>query len=153
MMMNSLWAALLAAALGITYTAPARYLVATFLCGFIGRGVRDGCIGWGMSFNWATVMAAAVVVMVAVSIVRRHVVSPVVLICGVLPLGASTGMFTLIQTLIQVSSLKGEALTGGSAALTASLGKVLTTSLAVAVGLGAGMAIVRLVTREEAVAV
>jgi uncharacterized membrane protein YjjB (DUF3815 family) len=149
-LMNSLWAALVATGLGVIYTAPVRYLVATFLCGFAGRCVRDVCMGWSLSQNWATLIAAVVVVVVAVSIIRRHTVSPVVLICGVLPLGATVGMFNLILALMQVSSLKGEALSGASVALSANLGNVFTTSMAIAVGLGAGMAIVRLFKREKA---
>jgi len=98
-------------------------------------------------------IAAAVVVVLAVAIIRRHTVSPVVLICGVLPLGAAVAMSNLIFALMQVSSFTGEALSGASVALSANLGKVFTTSLAIAVGLGAGMAIVRLFRREEAVAV
>jgi hypothetical protein len=99
------------------------------------------------------VVAAAVVVVVAVAIVRRHTVSPVVLICGVLPLGAAVAMFNLFFALRQVSSLQGEALGEASVALSANLGKMFTTSLAIAVGLAAGMAIVRLCRREEAVEV
>jgi uncharacterized membrane protein YjjB (DUF3815 family) len=151
--MNSLWAALVAAGLGVMYTAPVRYLVPTFVCGFVGRGVRDVCMGWGLSQNWATVIAAAVVVVVAVALLRHHTVSPVVLICGVLPLAASVAMFNLILVLMQASSLKGEALSGAPAALIANLGKFFTTSVAIALGLAAGIAIVRLFRREEAAVV
>ena len=150
-LLNSLWAALFATGLGNLLTAPLRYIVPTFLCGFAGRFVRDVCMGWGMSHNWSTVVAAAVLVVVVVAIIRRHTVSPVVLICGVLPLGAAVAMFNLIFALMQVSSLQGEALGGASVALSANLGKMFTTSLAIAVGLAAGMAIVQLFRREEAV--
>jgi uncharacterized membrane protein YjjB (DUF3815 family) len=149
----SLWAALFATGLAVLLTAPVRYLVPTFFCGFIGRGVRDVCMAAGLDQNWATVIAAAVVVLVAVAIIRRHTVSPVVLVCGVLPLGATVAMFNLILELMQVSSLTGGALTRASVALTANLGKVFITSLAVALGLGAGMAIVGLFRRDESVAV
>ena len=151
--MSSLWAALFATGLGILLTAPTRYLVATFLCGFAGISVRDVIRGLGLTQNWATVIAAAIVVVVAVVITRRHRVSPVVLICGVLPLGATVAMFKLIIALMQVSSLTGEALSGASVALTANLGKVFTTSLAIVLGLGAGLAIASLFRREEAVTV
>jgi uncharacterized membrane protein YjjB (DUF3815 family) len=151
-LMNSLWAALFATALAVLLTAPVRYLVPTFLCGLVGRCVRDVCMAWGLSQNWATVIAAALVVLVAVAIIRRNTVSPVVLICGVLPLGAAVAMFNLIFSLMQVSSSRGEALSEASVALSANFGKVFTTSLAIAVGLGTGMAIVQLFTREEAVA-
>ena len=147
--MSSLWAALFAAALGVIYTAPVKYLVATFVCGFVARCVRDVGIGWGLSQNWATLVAAFAVVVIAAVLIRGRRVSPVVLICGVLPLGASSAMFNLIFALMQVSSSKGEALIAASVALSANAGKVFTTSLAIAGGLGPAMAIVRLFRREE----
>jgi uncharacterized membrane protein YjjB (DUF3815 family) len=149
MLMNSLWAGLFAGGLGILLTAPSRYIVPTFLCALAGRLARDVFLNWGMGQNWATAVAAAVVVLVAVAIIRRPGVSPVVLVSGVLPLGAAVAMFNVILELMKVSSLKGEALSGASVALSANLGKVFTTSLAIALGLGAGMAIVRLFRREE----
>jgi hypothetical protein len=84
-------------------------------------------------------------------VVTRAGPANLVLICGVLPLGAAIAMFNLIFALMQVSSLQGEALDGASVALSANLGKMFTTSLAIAVGLAAGMAIVQLFRREEAV--
>src|SRR5882672_815095 len=101
---NSFWSGLFATGIGVMLTAPAQYLVPAFLCGFLGRGVRDVCTGWGLSQNWATVIAAALVVLVAVAIIRRHTVSPVVLICGVIPLGAAIPMFNLIFAVMQISS-------------------------------------------------
>ncbi len=146
--MNSLWAGLFAGGLGILLTAPRRYILPAFLCGFAGRFARDVFMSWGMSQNWSTAVAAAVVVLVAVAILRRHVVSPVVLITGVLPLGAAVAMFNAIIGLMKVSSLKGEALREASVALSANMGKVFTTSLAIALGLAVGIAIVRLFRRE-----
>jgi len=149
LLMNSLWAGLFASGLGILLTAPPRYLVPTFLCGFSGRFARDEFMSWGLGPNWSTAVGAAVVVLVAVAIIRRPGVSPVVLVSGVLPLGAAVAMFNAIVELMKVSSLKGEALSGASVALSANLGKVFATSLAIALGLGAGMAIVRLFRQEE----
>ena len=103
-LMNSLWAGLFAGGLGILLTAPPRYIVPAFLCGFAGRFARDVFMSWGMSQNWSTAVAAAVVVLVAVAIIRRHVVSPVVLVSGVLPLGAAVAMFNAIIALMKVSS-------------------------------------------------
>ena len=101
---NSLWAALFATGFGVLLATPARALVSCFVCGFMGRCVRDLCMGGGLSQNWATAVAAAVVVLLAVAIVRRHAISPVVLICGVLPLGAAVAMFNMIFDLMRVSS-------------------------------------------------
>ena len=146
---NSLWAGLFASGWGILLTAPRRYILPAFLCGFAGRFARDAFMSWGMSQNWSTAVAAAVVVLFAVAIIRRNVVSPVVLVSGILPLGAAVAMFNAIVALMKVSHLEGEALSGASVALSANMGKVFTTSLAIALGLGAGMAIVRLFRREE----
>jgi len=148
-LINSLWTGLFASGLGILLTAPLRYIVPSFLCGFAGRLVRDVFMGWGMSLNWSTVVAAAVLVLVAVAVVRRHSAPPVVLVSGVLPLGAATAMFNAILGLMQISSLKGEALTEASVALSANISKAFTTSLAIALGLAVGMTIVRLLRREE----
>ncbi|MGB7946881.1 MAG: threonine/serine exporter family protein, partial [Candidatus Binatia bacterium] len=142
-LLNSFWAALFATGLGILLTAPFRYIVATFLCGFSGRFVRDVLMmSWGMSQNWSTVVAAAVLVLVAVAMVKQHKISPVVLICGVLPLGAAVAMFNVIFELMKVSSLEGEALSAASVALSANTGKAFIGTLAIALGLGAGVALV-----------
>jgi uncharacterized membrane protein YjjB (DUF3815 family) len=152
-LLHALWAALFATGLGVMLTAPPRYLLAAFACGFLGRGVRDVCTGLGVNVNWATVIAAAAEVLVAVAITQGRRVSPVVLICGVLPLGAAVAMFNLIFALMQISVAKGEDLAAASTALTANAGKVFTTTVAIAIGLAAGMAIERLFKREEAVSV
>ena len=94
---NSLWAALFATEFGVILTTPARALVSCFVCGFTGRCVRDLCMGSGLNQNWATAVAAAVVVLLAATIVRRHAISPVVLICGILPLGSAVAMFNMID--------------------------------------------------------
>jgi uncharacterized membrane protein YjjB (DUF3815 family) len=152
-LMNALWAGLFAGGLAVLLTAPSRYVVPTLVCGFLGRGSRNVLVASGMGYNWATVIAAAAIVLVAAAIVRNHRVSPVVLVCAVLPLGASIPMFNLIFGIMRVSALEGAALDEASLAVIANLGKVLTGSLAVALGLAAGVVIVRIFKRGEAVAV
>lgn len=146
---HCLWAGLFAGGLGFILTAPRRYIAPAFICGFAGRLARDVFMGWGLSQNWSTAVAAAAVVLVAVAITRRHVVSPVVLISGVIPLGAAVAMFHAIIQLMRVSSLEGEALSEAAIALNANIGKVFTTSLAIALGLAAGVAVVRLLKGEK----
>ena len=106
----------------------------------------------GLSQNWATAVAAAVVALLAVAIVRRQTISPVVLICGVLPLGSTVAVFNVLLDLMRVSSLTGEALSAASVSLSANAGKASTGTLAIAMGLGAGVAIARFAVREEAAA-
>ena len=148
-MMHSFWAGLFATGLAGMLSAPIAYLIPSFVCGFAGRCVRDIGVAGGLSLNWATVIAAVMVVLIAAAIIRRRTVSPVVLICGVLPLGAAVAMFNLIFALIRVSASKGDALSAASAALNVNFGKVFITSLSIVVGLGAGVAIARLFRREE----
>jgi len=148
-LLNSLWAALFASGLGILLTAPLRYIAPIFVCGFAGRFVRDVLMGWGLSQNWSTVVAVVAVVLIAAAVAKRNRVSPVMLICGVLPLGAAAAMFNVIFELMKLSSLKGDALSAASVALNANAGKVFTGTLAIALGLGAGVSLVRLFKREE----
>jgi uncharacterized membrane protein YjjB (DUF3815 family) len=148
-LLNGLLAGFFSSTLGIILTAPPRYLVPVFFCGFTGRFVRDGLIGFGLSFNWATMLAAAAVVLVGAAIVRRHAVSPVALVSGVLPLAASASMFEAMLALMRVSSATGEALRDASVSLIANAGKLFTASLAIALGLAAGMAVVRVIRGEK----
>jgi uncharacterized membrane protein YjjB (DUF3815 family) len=147
----SLWSGLFGAGLAILFTAPANRLLAAFVCSFAGRLVRDLFIAWGVGSNWSTLIAAAVVVLVAVAFVRRQKLSPVVLICAVLPLAGSVSMFNMIFELRKLSTARGEALTAASIAFTSNLAKVFVTSLSIALGIVAGMAIVQLFNRNETV--
>lgn len=149
-LIGSLWAGLFASSLGVLFTAPARYIVPAFLCGFTGRWACDVLMGWGMSQNWSTAVAAALIVLVAVAVVRRHSAPPVVLVSSVLPLGAAGAMFKAIMDLMKISSLKGEALGQATVSFSANIAKAFTTSLAIAFGLAAGMAVVRLIEGEKA---
>ena len=148
-LIDSMWAAGFATALGILLTAPVRYLFQTFLCGFATRLVRDVLMARGISQNLSTLVAAAVVVLLAVAIVRRRQVSAVVLICAVLPLGAAVPIFNMILELIKVSSLTGEALNAASVALIANAGKAFAGTLSIALGLAGGLAIVNLFKKGE----
>ena len=148
---KSLWAGLFAFSWAIILTAPNRYIIPAFFCGFAGRFSRDLFMSVGLSQNWSTVIAAALVVMVAVAIIRKDEVSPAVLVTGVLPLGAALALINAIIGLMKISSLKGEALAAESAALSMNTGTVVISSLAIAVGLAAGMTIIRFInTRNPA---
>jgi uncharacterized membrane protein YjjB (DUF3815 family) len=147
---DSLWAALFAVGLGVRLTAPLQYLVPTFLGGFAGRLVHSLLVQGGMGRDWATVLAAAAIVVVAVATTRRHRVSPIVLICGVLPLGAAGAVFGAVFELLKVSSAEGEALEAAALAWMANASRAFTGTMSIALGLGAGMTIARLFDREKA---
>lgn len=149
LLVRSLWAGLFASGFGILFTAPLRYAVPAFLSGFAGSLARDALMGWGLTQNWSTVVATVVVVLVAVAVVRRHSAPPAVLISAVLPLGAASAMFNAILGMMQISSLKGDALSAAAIALSANVSKAFTVTLAIALGLAIGMAMVRLIKGEE----
>jgi uncharacterized membrane protein YjjB (DUF3815 family) len=148
---DGLWAGLFAASIGILFSVPPRHSAGTFCCGAAGRIACDVLMSWGMNQNWATVIAAAVIVLVAVASVRGRVVSPVVLISGVLPIAAAVAMFDTVTGVMRISTLEGKALGAASLALSASASKAFTISLAIALGFGAGMLVVRVLKREEGV--
>ena len=148
-LVNSMLAGLFACGLGILLTAPLRYVAPAFICGFAACLSRDLFVSWGVNPNWATAIAAAVLVFVAVVIIREPTVPPVVLFSGVLPLGAASSMFSAILDLMRVSTLKGEALDAAAVGLIASAGRVFTVSLAIVLGLGIGLAIVRFLGRRK----
>jgi hypothetical protein len=60
-------------------------------------------------------------------------------------------MFNMIFELRKLSTARGEALTAASIAFTSNLAKVFVTSLSIALGIVAGMAIVQLFNRNETV--
>lgn len=143
-LLNSLWAAVFAAAFGIILTTPVRMLAACFACGFAGRCVRDVLLGYGLGQNLSTVVAAATLVLVAEVITRRYRISPVVLVCSVLPLGSVVPLFYALFDLLKLPTLQGELLNASVVALSANFARVLAGTLAIALGLGAGIAIVRI---------
>lgn len=149
-LLDGLLAGSFASVLGVIFTAPSRYLVPVFFCGVSGRFVRDLLTGLGLGLNWSTMVAAAVVVLVGTALIRRHAVAPVALVSGVLPLAASAAMFDAILALMTASSAKGQALQNASASLISSSAKVFTASLAIALGLAAGLAIVRVLRGGKA---
>jgi uncharacterized membrane protein YjjB (DUF3815 family) len=134
--------------LAFTMTAPTRFIPNAFICGMTGRFLRDALQASGFAPNWSTAAAAFVVVMVSMLFIRGHDVSPVVLISGVIPLGASTAMFHVLFGLMKLSAAK-ENLPALSVALTQNMSKVAITSLAIAVGLGAGLTLVQVLRRDS----
>jgi uncharacterized membrane protein YjjB (DUF3815 family) len=152
-LVNSLWCAVFATCFGVILTTPARVLVSCFAAGFAGRFVRDVLMGYGMSQNWSTVVAAAALVLVATALARHHRVSPAALICGVLPLGSAVAMFHTLFELMKASSSQGELLEASTVALSANFAKAFTGTLAIALGLAAGMAIIRVFRRQDSVGV
>jgi uncharacterized membrane protein YjjB (DUF3815 family) len=149
-LINSLWSAIFSAGMAVVFSTPSWALVPSFCCGFIARLVRDLLMGWGASQNLATFVAAAVVIFIVVSLVRRPGVSPIVMLAGIIPLGAAGALFRTIVGFLEISSLKGE---GPSApvALISNLSIVFTTTCAIAVGAWTGYLLGQSVRRDQLV--
>jgi uncharacterized membrane protein YjjB (DUF3815 family) len=147
---NSLWAAIFSAGMAIVFSTPSWALAPSFCCGFMARLVRDLLTGWGASQNLATFVAAALVIFIVVSLVRRPGVSPIVMLAGIIPLGAAGALFRAIVGFLEISSLKGE---GPSApvALISNLSIVFTTTCAIAVGAWTGYLLGQFVRRDQLV--
>ncbi|HET9952723.1 MAG TPA: threonine/serine exporter family protein [Candidatus Eisenbacteria bacterium] len=142
-------AALFAGSLGVIFTAPPRYLAATVGCGFAGRLVRDLLVGADMGSGWATLLAAATVGIVAAALVRSRSVPPVVMIAGLLPLGAAGATFDMILGFMKIPNLQGEALRVASVEFVASTAKAFVTYLALSVGISLATVAMRLMNRGE----
>ena len=150
--MNSLWAGLFAAGLAVVFTAPPRYLFAAFVCGYFGTTVRAIATEIGLNVNQATAIAALGIVLLGTLFTRRGEVPPVVMASSIIPLAASLAVFNAIFLLMRIPTVTGDALNEQVVELSANVAKVFATSLSIALGLGAGTGIVRLIRREPAAA-
>ena len=149
-LLNSLWAAIFSAGMAVVFSTPSWALVPSFCCGFIARLVRDLLMGWGATQNLATFVAAALVIFLVVSLVRRPGVSPIVMLAGIIPLGAAGALFRGIVGFLEVSSLKGEGLSA-PVALISNLSILFTTTTAIAVGAWIGYLLGQSVRRDQSV--
>ena len=111
---------------------------------------RDLLMGWGASQNLATFLAAALVLFIAVRFVRRPGVSPIVMVAGVIPLGAAGVLLRAIVGFLQVLSLKGEGLSA-PVALISNPSILFTTTCAIAMGAWTGYFIGQSVSRDQAI--
>jgi uncharacterized membrane protein YjjB (DUF3815 family) len=144
-----LWSGLFAACIAIVLTSPPKYLANSFLAGASGRFVQEALIMSGLAPAAATLFAAAAVVLVAVAAQRNREVSPAIVISAVLPLASIVSMVNAMWHLLTLASLRGEALKTAIAVLGFDVAEVGLTSLAIAAGVGLGLAIVRVGNMEQ----
>jgi uncharacterized membrane protein YjjB (DUF3815 family) len=135
---NSVWAGLFAASLGGVFTAAPRALIPSFFCGFFARLVRNLLLAWGLNLSLSVAIAAAVAVVIASIFSRRGQLSTAVLITGIIPLGAAVALFSCINDLVLLASLKGEALTAPSLDLVENFSTLVVTTVAIALGILTG---------------
>ena len=149
-LLNALWAGLFAAGLAVIFTAPPRYLFAAFVCGAFGVTARAIAAELGLNANQATVIAAMGVVLAGSLFVRRQEMPPVVMASGIIPLAGSLAVFNTIFLLMRIPAAPADTLNDLVVDLSSNVAKVFATTLSIALGLGAGMAIVRLLKRDRA---
>ncbi len=145
----SLWSALFSTCMCILNSTPYKYIIPTFLCSFAGIVTRDLLQDAGLSVNWSTLAASFTIVILAGIIIRSQYVPPIVLICAVLPQWASVSMFAMLNDLRRVTILTGDDLNSAAIDLTANTAMVFVISIAIALGFAAGLAVLKLVYREE----
>lgn len=144
-LLNSIWAGLFSGALAVVLTAPPQAIGPSLLCGFAGILIRDALVGWGTGPGVAVVLAAVASVLLAIALASRmRNFSLIAIVTGVLPLGAEVPLFNSIKGILEISTLKDQALVTASAQLAANLSIVFTTTLAIVLGIGMGFLIARL---------
>jgi uncharacterized membrane protein YjjB (DUF3815 family) len=148
-LLNAIWAGLFAAALAVVLTAPPQAIFPSLFCGFAARLTRNVLIGWGASSSAAVVVAATACVLLALAFAsRRRAFSVIAIVTGVLPLGAAVALFNSVKGILSLPALKDQALIAASAQLSANLGTVFTTTLAMVLGIGVGFLIAGVLGRK-----
>jgi uncharacterized membrane protein YjjB (DUF3815 family) len=137
---NAFWAGCFAAGLGLLLTTPPQGLLPCFACGLAGRLVRNLVVAAGASATVGVVLGAVVCVVVASALSHRgQTISPLVMVTGVLPLGAAVPLFKSVYGLLTLPAVPGDALTDPVVQLVANLSTVFTTTLAMVLGVWLGL--------------
>ncbi|MBP9191164.1 MAG: threonine/serine exporter family protein [Ignavibacteria bacterium] len=144
-----MWSAFFATCMCILNSTPFKYIIPTFICGFTGVLTRDFLQNAGLSVNWATLVAAFIIVLLAGLMIRSQKVPPIVLICAVLPQWASVSMFSMLNDLRKVTTLSGDDLSKAATDLAANTAMVIIISFVIAIGFALGLAVLKLIYREE----
>jgi hypothetical protein len=142
------WAGLFAAAMAIVSAAPYSGLLPSFCGSFVARFARDALVAAGVDLNWATLIAAALVIFVAAVLIRRPVVSPVVMVSALVPLGAALPFFRAIADFLRIPSMTAEGVALLPQTMLSNLGKVFTTTVAIGAGASVAIYLVRALRRE-----
>jgi uncharacterized membrane protein YjjB (DUF3815 family) len=139
-----LWTGAFAATFAIVFSAPLQAVVPSFCAGFFARVARDWLMGLGVSQALATLIAsAAVVTVVRLTLLRRPGFSPIVVLSGLVPLGAATAFFAAIIGFLKIPSLTGEALANAPVELLSNMSALFKTTLAIVLGAALGAAMIR----------
>jgi hypothetical protein len=147
-LVGSAWAGLFAVAMAVVFGGPYVSFLPSFCGGFVARFARDALVAAGADAGLATLIAAALVIFVAAALIRRPVLSPIVMVSAILPLGAALPFFRVIIDFLRIPSTSGEGLSALPQAMLSDIGKVFTTTLAIAIGLSVAIYAVRALWRE-----
>jgi len=149
LLINALWAGFFAAGLGLLLTTPPQGLLPCFACGLAGRLTRNLLMAGGLSQAVSVLIAAIACVLVTTLFSRGAQLSPLVMVTGVLPLGAAVPLFRSIHAILTLQGLQGQALSEAVVQLIANLSNVFTTTLAMVLGIWLGLLIVSLLGRKD----
>lgn len=149
LLINAFWAGLFAAGLGLLLTTPPQGLLPCFACGLAARLAQNLLRAGGLSQAAAVVMAAIVCVLVTTLFRWRPQLSPLVMVTGVLPLGAAVPLFRSIYGILTLYQLQGEALNAAVVQLIANLSNVFTTTLAIVLGIWLGLLLLTALGRKD----
>lgn len=94
---KGIWAGLFAAALALSYVAPARVLPVVLIAGFAGRFGRDALLQLEVGLPMATALGALAATAVALAAARERASVPVAAITAVLPLGPTSLIFNALR--------------------------------------------------------
>jgi hypothetical protein len=136
--------------MAVVFSTPSWALVPSFCCGFIARVGSRSADGLGREPKSRNVSCRRLGSFIAVRFVRRPGVSPIVMVAGVIPLGAAGALFRAIVGFLQVLSLKGEGLSA-PVALISNPSILFTTTCAIAMGAWTGYFIGQSVSRDQAI--
>lgn len=148
MAITALWAGLFAAAMALVFSSPPRAMPACFLGAATGRLARDALLTTGATLELATVVGAAAVGLVALALLRRANVSPVVMASAVLPLGAAGPFFRAIAAFVKLARVPADQQDKVSLDVVTNLSTMFMTTLALAIGISAAVLLQSLLARR-----
>lgn len=145
---EGVWGGLFAAAMSIIFAAPSRAMLPSFCAGVVARVSHDALIGAGAGVNFATLVAAALVCLVGEIAIRRNIGSPVVVVSGLVPLGAAAPFFRTIVDFLRIASMPADRLASLPQAMLSDISKVFCTTADIGIGVSLVVYLTKVLRRE-----
>jgi uncharacterized membrane protein YjjB (DUF3815 family) len=140
------WAGIMAAALSVIFTVPPGELVLPFAGGMTGVIVRTLATAAGLPLVPSTLVAAAVISLMAIGFSRRRTSAPVIALAAMLPIGPASQALNMTTGLMQILTATDQATLLG---LVTQVSADLITTIAVAAALAVGFIAPLLVLRAK----